>query len=232
MKKYFELWYWGLMTLVMSLMFTDVMGSFGAAFFLSVMLLPGVLLVKYLIGDISYKNLRRGILHTVYFIGIALLTQYLAIMFVYVTLYGSREPANIELIVNPVFIWFLLASLLSIEWVLRTKLFTPAGREKFVTFVSERVKVSIEIDSIMYIESRDYEVCVMTAGGKGYPTRMKISQWESVLDDRFIRVHRAFIVNRGHISRFDPRTVDVGGEAIEISRKYREAVMEKLGPPA
>ena len=57
---------------------------------------------------------------------------------------------------------------------------------------------------------------------------MKISQWESVLDGRFVRVHRSFIVNRIHVTRFDARAVHLGERSIEISRKYRESALKKL----
>jgi DNA-binding LytR/AlgR family response regulator len=51
---------------------------------------------------------------------------------------------------------------------------------------------------------------------------MKISQWEAALDDRFVRVHRSFIVSRLHITRADAHTVWLGEIRIEISRKYRD----------
>jgi DNA-binding LytR/AlgR family response regulator len=125
---------------------------------------------------------------------------------------------------NPVFLWLLLGALLSIEYLLRAKLFKnrEPARKKFITFISDRRRLTLELDAIMYIESRDYEVRVVASDGTKYPTRMKISQWEAVLDDGFVRVHRSFIVNRAHITRFDAHTLRLGGVSIEISRKYRE----------
>lgn len=114
------------------------------------------------------------------------------------------------MVVNPFFIWFLLAALLSIEWLLRTRLLAAGEPERFVTFVSDRTKISIEIDRIAYIESRDYEVWV-------------------VLDERFVRVHRAFIVARAHVASFDARQIVAGGRNIELSRKYRDGALLRLG---
>lgn len=228
MKRYFELLYWIVMIPAMSLVFMSVMGSFGAAFFLSVMMMPGILFVKYFIKDLSFRDRRRGIIDAVYFAGAALAIEYLAIFLVYWVLIDEGVPETAGIMLNPAFICFILASLLSIEQLLKIKFFREDEPEKYVTFTSERRKVSLEADRIAYVESMDYEVRVVTVCGTAYPTRMKISQWEAALDDRFLRVHRSFIVNRMHVSRFDHQTVHVGELPIYISRKYRENALEKL----
>ena len=217
------------MVVVMTLILRSVMKSYEAAFFLSVMLLPGILFVKYFAKDLSFSNRRQGVLNTVYFLTAALLIEFLAIILVHWALYDFNVPQNPEILLNPFFIWFMLASLLSIEKLLEMKFIPPGPEEKYIEFTSERKKISIGIDTITYIESNDYEVFVRTVSGEQYPTRMKISQWEAVLDSRFLRIHRAYIVNRQHISRFDSRTVWLGNIPLEISRKYRESVWEKLG---
>ena len=228
MKKYFGLIYWSVMTVILSLILTSLMGSFGYAFFLSVMLLSGILFVKVFSRDISFKERRLGILHTLYLVIIALLIEYLAIVFVYWFLYGFAFPQNPKLILNPLFIWFLVASLLSIEQVLKNRFFSSEPEEKYITFTSERKKVALERDAIAYIESNDERVSVVTLSGRSYPTRMNISQWESVLDGRFQRVHRAFIVNKKHVTRFDSHTVYIGDLPIDMSRKYKERVLDLL----
>ncbi len=216
---------------VMSLMLREVMGSLEAAFFLAVMLMPGVLLTKYLARGISFERRGQGVLHSIYLVVIALLVEYLAIIFVYINLYGLEAHKQIDgaMVVNPFFIWFVLAALLSIEWLLRTQLFAPPAPARFVTFLSERVKISLEIDRIAYIESRDYEVVVVLTSGESHRTRMNISQWEAVLDERFVRVHRAFIVARAHVTAFDAQKAQVAGRTIEISRKYRDTAIGRLG---
>jgi hypothetical protein len=211
----------------------SAVGSLAVALFIAVMLLPGVMFVKFFAGDLSFKNPRKGILHTIYFVAIVMLIEYLGIILVYSTVSEYPHTDEIpDIITNPLFIWLVLGSLLSIEYLLKAKLFSgEVPAEKYISFTSDRKRVSLEIDSILYIESRDYEVRVVTVAGTTYPTRMKISQWESVLDNRFVRVHRSFIVNRNHVSRFDTRTAWLGETAIEISRKYRESALDRLEKP-
>ena len=227
MKKGFEPAYWLAMVVVMALIFQSILGEFSAALFLSAMLLPGILFVKIFGRGLSLKN-RQGLLHAVYLVLIVLLIEYQAILTVYWVLYGFAKPPENNVLLNPVFIWFVLASLLAIEALLKMRFFPTAPEEKYIAFTSGRQKISLEIDSILCVESRDYEVLVRTDSGRAYPTRMKISQWESVLDRRFIRVHRSFIVNRKHITQFDARCVRLGDLSVEISRKYKNAVAAQL----
>jgi len=230
MKKQFELLYWAGMIAVLSLILMSAMGSFGQAFFLSLMLLPGILFVKYFWKGLPTDHSKKSVFNWICFVAAALLIEYLGIILAHTFLYdyGQQPPEKADILFNPFFIWFLLIALLAFEKGLKAKFFSSVPEEKYITFISERVKVSLEIDSVAYIESRDYEVLVMTVSGKSYPTRMKISQWESVLDNRFIRVHRSFIVNRKHISRFDSKTVYIGELPIDISRKYKENVLTGL----
>lgn len=228
MKKYFELIYWSVTTLLMALIFMSVMEDFGSAFFLSVMLMPGVLFVNYFGKDLSFKNRRLGILHAIYFGAAAMLIEYLAILLVYWILYGFSESPDSGVLLNPVFILFMLASLISIGRFIKSKFPAPEPEEKYITFTSQRMKASIRVDSILYIESKDYEVMVRTASGKTYPTRMKISQWEAVLDNRFLRVHRSFIINRDYLTEFDSNTLYLGEIPIELSRKYKDNVLAGL----
>jgi DNA-binding LytR/AlgR family response regulator len=221
------------MVVAVSLVLWSVTGSLTVAFFIAVMLLPGVMFVKYFVGDLSFKNRWQGILHTVYFVAIVMLIEYMAIAWVYRTVSGYDKSYEMpDIVTNPLFIWLVLGASLSIEYLLKIKLFKrEAPIEQYISFTSDRKKVSLEINYILYIESRDYEVQVVTVSGVVYPTRMKISQWESVLDNRFVRTHRSFIVNRLHVSRFDTRTVWLGETQIEISRKYRETAVDKLDKP-
>ncbi len=227
LRRYFELWYWAAVTGVVALILTDVTATFGEAFFMAVMLLPGVLFAKYFSRDISFRNRRQGILNAVYFVIAFLLIEYLSIATALWLMPDPEAPPGVLL--NPLFLCLLPVSLLSIERLLKLRFFAgdePA--ERYITFTSDRQKVSLELDTILYIESRDEQVLVVTVSGQAWPTRMRISQWEAVLDRRFIRVHRAFIVNSRYITRFDAHAVYLGERPIEISRKYRDGVQEKL----
>jgi DNA-binding LytR/AlgR family response regulator len=176
---------------------------------------------------------KQEILNICYFLGAFILIEYQFIMLVYWFIYKFALPEHSNIILNPVFLCFILVSMLSIEELVKLKLakLVSAPENTYIKFTSDRIKVSLEVDSILFIESKDYEVSVMTVSGKAYSTRMRISQWESVLDDRFLRVHRSFIINIKHITTFNSKTVYINDLPVEISRKYKTFVMQKLGNP-
>ena len=228
MKRWFTPLYWSAAVPLVALVLWSAMDSLPRAFFLAVMLLPGTLFVKYFAGDISFKDRRTGILHTVYFVSAVMLIEYLGIFFVFWS--GYEYPAQAAeppaIVMNPLFLWLLLGALLSVEYFLKSRMRDEEPqRQRFITFTSDRRRTTLETGTILCIESRDDEVTVITADGTRYPTRMKISQWEAALDERFVRVHRSFIVSRLHITRIDAHSVWLGDLEIEISRKYREKVV-------
>ena len=222
--------YWSAAVPVVALVLWSAMGSLPRAFFLAVMLLPGVLLFKYLAGGISFKDRRQGILNTIYFALAVMLVEYLGVFFVYFSVEYPLSETPPRIVMNPLFLWLVTGALLSIEWLLKSRFDSgkESRREQYITFISGRRRTSVELDVILYIESLDDEVMVVVASGESYPTRMNISGWEAVLDDRFVRVHRSFIVNRLRITRIEGHTVWIGGIPIAISRKYREKVADQI----
>ena len=56
-----------------------------------------------------------------------------------------------------------------------------------------------------------------------------VSWWEALLDRRFLRIHRSYIVNTECIEEYRPTRVRIGSIEIEISRKYKEEVHRRLG---
>ena len=191
MKKYFSLVYWFGVVLVMSLVFTSIVNGYSKALLLAIMFLPGALLAKYLMKDLSFENNRKGILHSLCLAVSTLLTEYLCIIFTswyLLKLYPGTLPG---LIFNPILIWLLLAVFVILEHLLQHYLVKTVQPDEYITFTSDRKKVTLKIDSILLVESCDAEVWIRTDSQTDYRTKMKISQWESVLDDRFIRVHRS-----------------------------------------
>jgi hypothetical protein len=204
--------------------------SYAAALFLAVMTLPGALFAKFFGGSISFKNRSRGVLETIYFLLIVLLIEYFAIFLACFYLFGYRQPEIAGILFNPLFICLLLIAFFGFEKFLAAKLSVGKVRSRFMEFTSERKKIRIEIDTIQYVESRDDFVLVVALDGKQYRTRMNITLWSNVLDDRFARVHRAFIVNRKYVSGMSAGRLELAsGIKIEVSKRYREKVDEWFG---
>ena len=203
--------------------------SYVVALFLAIMMLPGALFAKFFGSSLSFKNRFKGIMDTIYFLLIILVMEYLFIFLVYFYFDNYNLPKPLGILFNPLFIWLLLFAFLGLERFLASKLAVGKSHSRFIEFTSERKKIRIEVDTISYIESRDDVVFVAVSDGVQYRTKMNITLWNNVLDDRFVRVHRSFIVNRSCICGMSAGRLKLDtGVEIDVSKRYRETVEEWL----
>ena len=115
--------------------------------------------------------------------------------------FGSQETKNVApMLINPVFLGLIL-TVLSIGDYYWSKWLDRRykAQDRTVTFFSERKSV--------------------TTG---------ISQWENLLGDGFLRIHRAFLVNVAAAVLSSPDVVTVAGKELPVSRKYKENVKTVL----
>ena len=92
-----------------------------------------------------------------------------------------------------------------------------------ITFFSERKSVTLKRAQIAYIESNDTEVRIVSVTGESYRNKTGITQWENLLGDGFLRIHRSYLVNVDLASLTAPDTVTVGTVQLPVSRKYKDA---------
>ncbi len=98
------------------------------------------------------------------------------------------------------------------------------AKDRTVTFFSDRKSVSIRLADIDYVESNDTEVRIVSASGESYRNKTGIGQWENLLGDGFLRIHRSYLVNISRARFTAPDTVTVGEVQLPVSRKYKESV--------
>lgn len=133
------------------------------------------------------------------------------------------------MLINPAFLGLILTTL-SIgdyfwaKWI--SKRFKTKGRT--ITFYSERKSVTLPLADIAYIESNDTEVRIVTLSGESYRNRTGIGQWENLLGEDFLRIHRSYLVNVNSASLVSPDIVSVCSTELPISRKYKETVLLSL----
>ena len=199
------------------------------ALLLGVMFLPGLFAIRYFLPQISFAERRRGVLHLLSLTAAVLTMEYVALM---LTNFYLRYNASVwryditmpELLQNPLFILLLLAAFtLPVFWLKRL-LKPQSPRDRYTEFISDRRRIRLETAQIVYLESNDSEVWIHTAAGESFRTKTKISQWEAQLDDRFLRIHRSYIVNAERVALRTAGTVVVGNRTLEVSRKYRDTV--------
>ena len=132
-------------------------------------------------------------------------------------------------LINPAFLGLLMTMLAlgDVQW--RKWLDRKyADKPRPITFISDRKAVTLDAENIAYIESNDTEVRVVTLDGQSYRNKTGISQWENLLGDGFLRIHRSYLVNKDAITRIDGDLLYVDDIELPISRKYKDSVVNNL----
>src|SRR5687767_8163287 len=103
------------------------------------------------------------------------------------------------------------------------------ANDNYVYFKVDKKMIKTRMADILYIESiKDY-VKVRTAE-KEVVTQQKISYLEESLPkEKFLRVHRSFIINRDRIDAYSATDVEIGKFHVPIGRNYKNDVIKVLG---
>jgi DNA-binding LytR/AlgR family response regulator len=107
--------------------------------------------------------------------------------------------------------------------------FRPDSNERrFYFFNTDKKNVKIYSDEIIFIESlKDY--VRIHAIDKQIVTKFQIGELEKYLaDDKFIRIHKSFIVNADKVTAFNAIQVEVGANTLPLGRTYKELVEKRL----
>lgn len=105
-------------------------------------------------------------------------------------------------------------------------------QRKTISIQTEKRKVIIPLDEIIYVESMKEYIRIHTSS-KAYITKYGIGKIEEELDaSRFIRVHRSFLVALDKIHAYDATELEIAGKLIPIGRNYKDSVLEILASRA
>ena len=148
--------------------------------------------------------------------------------YVWASYVQGMNPKDVApMLINPAFLGLIL-TMLAIgdyfwaKWL--SKRFK--SKDRTITFFSDRRSVTLPVADIAYIESNDTEVRIVTVSGESHRNKTGISQWENLLGDGFLRIHRSYLVNTALMTVTSPDTVTVGDVQLPVSRKYKETVHE------
>ena len=137
------------------------------------------------------------------------------------------------MLINPIFLALILTALAIGDYYWSQWLNRRFKHEdRTVTFFSDRRSVTLRVADIDFVESNDTEVRLVTADGNAYRNKTGISQWENLLGEDFLRIHRSYLVNIARSRLVSPEEVIIGQHSLPVSRKYRESVSGTLRPDA
>jgi len=100
----------------------------------------------------------------------------------------------------------------------------PAYSHNFIFVKSEYRQLKINLDEVYYFEGlKDYIKIWLTSQSKPVLTLMSLKTLEQELpEDRFMRVHRSFIVALDKISVVERSQIIINNERITVAEQYKE----------
>lgn len=104
------------------------------------------------------------------------------------------------------------------------------NKEKYLILHTAHKKIKILKQDIVYIESRQRKMYVVTITGESYECYMKVTEMLELVDTyMFTRIHKSFIVNFEHALGMEKQTLLVSGaEILPIGRGYTNEVKDIL----
>ena len=233
MKRAIIILYWILAIALIASVLVCIGYRLSEAVFIAALFLPGALAVKYFFSKVSFSNKAEGIKNCVFItLGVIAGEIFLFILAHWTICKMRADTADIyewsevpKLLVNPVFIAIMIGAFSVLNVLLEKWLDKkyPSG-PKTITFLSDRKPVSLSETEILYIESNDSVTTVYASDGRQFRNKTPISQWEASLGDKFVRIHRSYLVNRSAITSVEAGTVIVGDRQLPVSRKYKDHI--------
>lgn len=108
-----------------------------------------------------------------------------------------------------------------------------AGRgEGELTVKSEYKNINVPFSDIQYIEAMDNYVKIYLPDGDPVLTQMSLRELSDILpQDRFVRIHRSYIVPVGKVFKYSSRSVTLAcGAVLPVGRVYSSDFLKKLLP--
>ena len=93
--------------------------------------------------------------------------------------------------------------------------------EKTISFISDRKHYDIPISDILYVFMKKQDAYVHISDGSILKTRMTFAEFEEILGDDFIRIHRGCLVSAMAIHSVGRLITLSNGDSLEYSAQHR-----------
>ncbi len=88
--------------------------------------------------------------------------------------------------------------------------------------------ISVKLDQILWAEAMDNYTCIITPQRKIVVNMFLKDFHEKVPQNKFIRVHRSYIVALDKIEKIDDSHIFIQQRSIPVSKAYKQPLLEKL----
>lgn len=85
----------------------------------------------------------------------------------------------------------------------------------------------ISLDEILFAKASGSYTIIVTEN-RTYTVSFNLNQFRKKVNDKFVRVHRSYTINREKIDRYTASTLYIGSHEIPVSRSYRKESFGKI----
>ena len=246
--------YWAIALILLAAILCSMGYRLPEALMLSTSLLPVAIIFRQMVARIDFASNRSEAIKSLIFILLFVLTMaFLAvhvaqsiILFDYRQLTTNRLEMP-SMLLNPIFLLSMLTLMIigdyglgkvlgkrlpeaeeTITFASECQGTTPIDSDEPITFVSDRQSMTLARQEILYVESCDTEVWIHATDGRRFRNKTSISSWSRLLGPEYLRIHRSFLVRLSACTGLEHDNVIIGDTRLPISRKYKEAVQQRL----
>lgn len=101
--------------------------------------------------------------------------------------------------------------------------------DDFMFIKSDNKIFKVAFDDILYLEAFGNYAKVFLSDKQLMPTTTLTSLEEALPKNRFVRVHRSFIINKNHISHIEGNRVFIRDQEVPISANFKEGFLRVCG---
>lgn len=243
-----EVSFWLAVLTVLVTVFTRYYKSFFEAFYFVSMLLPVVIGTCYFFNlflvdrYLVTKQYKLFGLYAVYMLIVSLYLEMVVIVLAFIFLaeysLNNIDPISTDIFVLAITLYLIVFFYSFLYLIQKTQQKDNAlnelreEKEKYEigSFIvrSDRQNKQIAFDQVLYIESLADYVNIHLVNNESILTKEKISTLANRLPDRFVRIHRSFLINIEAVSSFSKETVTISNQVLILSRTYKTAALERL----
>ncbi|MEP2023804.1 MAG: LytTR family DNA-binding domain-containing protein [Reichenbachiella sp.] len=103
------------------------------------------------------------------------------------------------------------------------------NRQKFIYLKVEKRLEKVVLDDIVFVESLKNYIKVKTSEKEIVAYKSLTTIQDILPTDKFLRVHRSFIIGIAFVESFSPNQILLGTIKIPVGRTYKEEVKKRLG---
>ena len=102
------------------------------------------------------------------------------------------------------------------------------SEDNFIYVQSNKKNIKVLFDEVNYIERiKDY-IRIHLKDASTIIIKHGITAFETKLDNRFLRVHRSYLVNKDHVTAYTKHDIEIGKIEIPIGDFYKKNVLKNL----